>query len=364
MSAPPVTVLCSGVHLGVYVPGVLVEAGLRARGVAAEVETLEAFYRPDHLAALEDFRAACHRSFRFALMARKMGRDPSPSVDDALVDALLERWADEGRRRFVMWSGFWLPLVARYRDRVGEGVVVDHCRIDAAVSPSFGAYPHLDGAGRDVWFWNGAAGRLDRRVPVAAGAPVPWGGREDRYVVHGGGWGVGTYQDRVGEMRAAGLALDRVAYTEDEAHGAGPERAFMVDPAWRPWARGDGGRHLFPPFAQVAPDRAAQFPRRTDRHPLFDLVAGARGVVSKPGGGTLIDSLESATPLVLLEPYGAAEAANAALWERLGLGIGYARWRDAGYDPALLHACHQRLLHARARTPDYCESLARELLDD
>lgn len=359
---PPVTILCSGVHLGVYVPGMLVEARLRALGVPAEVEVLEAFYKTPDREALEELREATHRSFRFALMARRMTRDTSDSLDDALLDALFARWRREGRRRFVVWSGFWLPVLERYRAMMGGDVDADHCRIDAVVSPSFDVYPHLDGAGRGVWLWNGAEGRLEHRVPVDAGPPVPFKMREARCVAHGGGWGVGTYRDRIPELRAAGLSLDVVAYRDDEVAPAPGDRIFRVDPAWRPWMTDEAGQHHFPPFAQAAPEPAGEYPRRTDRHGLFDLAATSLAILSKPGGGTLIDSLESATPLVLLEPYGAAEEANGKVWEALGLGIGYEAWRASGFSREPLEACHHRLIEARAATPDYCERYAGEVL--
>jgi hypothetical protein len=69
-------------------------------------------------------------------------------------------------------------------------------------------------------------------------------------------------------------------------------------------------------------------------------------VVSKPGGGTLLDSLAAATPIVLLAPWGEPEAKNGALWEELGFGIDYHRWRRTGFDQGVLMKLHDRLLAA------------------
>jgi len=357
-----VTILCSGVHLGVYVPGLLVETGLRQLGVEAEVETLESYYKPAERQGLEQLREAYHRDFRFALMARRMTHDIRPSLDDDLLAEALERWRREGRRRFIMWSGFWLPVMVRYRGLVGDRIRVDHCRIDAVVSPSFEVYPELDGEGRAVWFWNRSEGRLEHRVPVNCGPLAAFKQRDDRYVVHGGGWGVGTYRDKVPELHAAGLGLDIIAYGPDEIERCShSDRVFMMEPGWRAWATVEGGRHQFPPFGRVAPGPAEEFRQPANRHGLFDLIARSRAVISKPGGGTLIDSLEAATPLVILEPYGGAEEANGELWERLGLGISYDSWRASGFSTDPLERCHERLLEARRQTPDYCRVYADEL---
>jgi UDP-N-acetylglucosamine:LPS N-acetylglucosamine transferase len=76
-------------------------------------------------------------------------------------------------------------------------------------------------------------------------------------------------------------------------------------------------------------------------------VREAMAVVSKPGGGTLLDSLAAATPIVLLTPWGEPEAKNGALWEELGFGIDFQRWRETGFDHRVLEDLHHRLLEAR-----------------
>jgi UDP-N-acetylglucosamine:LPS N-acetylglucosamine transferase len=75
-------------------------------------------------------------------------------------------------------------------------------------------------------------------------------------------------------------------------------------------------------------------------------------VVSKPGGGTLLDSLAAATPVVLLPPWGEPEAKNGALWEELGFGIDVERWRKTGFDHHVLEDLHHRLLMAGGQDID------------
>jgi hypothetical protein len=358
-----VTILCSGVHLGVYVPGMLVEKRLRQLGVPADVETIETYYKPADRERLEQLRDDYHQNFRLALMARRMTHDIQSSLDDDLLEEMFEFWIRDKRRYFILWSGFWLPLIARYRRRVNDNIYVDHCRIDAVVSPSFEIYSDLCEEGRVVWFWNGAAGRLENRVPINGGPTVAFQRREDRCVVHGGGWGVGTYRSKIPELQAAGLALDIIAYNAEEIQNQSQsDRVFMVDPSWRPWMKNANGRHLFPPFGEMAPGTAKEFSQRSDRHELISLVTKSIAVISKPGGGTLIDCLESATPLVMLEPYGYAEEANGVLWQHLGLGITYQTWQESGFSRNLLEGCHEKLLKAREQTPDYCRAYADDLL--
>jgi hypothetical protein len=371
MRPPRVTVLGSGVALGVYVPALLTARQLARHGVEAEALVIESLYTAAGLDMLERYRRAYHRDFSLALMGHRMTRDVRPSLDEGAVTALLRRWQAEGRRCFSVWSGFWLPVLDRYRREGAPGALaVDLCRIDAEVSATFRIYQDLcdalAGEAREVWLWSWERKGLVHQLPVTAPSDppvVPWSEREDRLVVHGGGWGIGTYLDRVPELESTGLALDVVIHDAAEVDGGrNGRRYFQVDPAWRAW---QDERCGFPPFGEVGEAAgAAAFHRREERHEIYDLLRGSRAIVSKPGGGTLIDSLAAATPLVLLEPYGYAEEANAKIWEHLGFGISYAAWKESGFSSGLLERLHHNLLAHRGDaggTIDYPAALAARL---
>jgi hypothetical protein len=124
------------------------------------------------------------------------------------------------------------------------------------------------------------------------------------------------------------------------------DRHFAPDPQWFPWQRTASGELSFPALRGPAgwlPNE--HFPS------AHTLVREARAIVSKPGGGTLIDSLAAATPVVLLEPYGEAEARSGALWEELGFGIRFERWRETGFDPGVLARLHHNLRAVDALPP-------------
>ena len=99
---PEVTVLGSGVALGVYIPALLVARGLARRGVQADVEVVESLYTAASLENLERHREAYHRDFALALMGHRMTRDIRSSLAGEREAALLGRWHAEGRRRFVV----------------------------------------------------------------------------------------------------------------------------------------------------------------------------------------------------------------------------------------------------------------------
>jgi len=357
---PAVTILTSGIGLGVYIPALLIQSQLRALGLAADVEVLEGYYTSARRASHLAHKAAYHADFDLAKMSNRMARDVQDSFDGDRIEVLIQRWKDEGRNRFIVWSGFWLPLIERYRQSAGVGRLhVDHCRIDAEISASFRIYPDLASAGREIWLWNWNEKRIVHEIPVSLDLPIPFRDREDRLVVHGGGWGIGSYQSAAGELEQAAYALDRVIHDPNEWHPSRrDDRSFRVDPAWHPWMRGPGGSHEFPPMVELA------WAGNADFHPFYNVIRRSKAIVSKPGGCTLIDSLSSATPVVLLEPYGSAERCNGRIWEHLGFGISYAAWRTTGYDLSVLEQLHSNIM-ARTRTSiDYPRACAAELLQE
>ncbi|SMH41863.1 hypothetical protein [Azospirillum agricola] len=348
----PVTILTSGIGLGVYIPALLIQRQLAGLGIAAEVEVLEGHYTADSLHRHIAHREACRKNFALAQMAHRMARPVLDNLDPVRIDTLLDGWAAEGRSDFIVWSGFWLPLLEDYRRRVpGLPVRRDLCRIDAEISASFKVHRALEGDGAEIWLWNAADMALHHEIPVTPEPPIPFVERGNRLVVHGGGWGLGTYIDTLPALARAGHALDIVVHDPAERQWFGPDdRCWIVDPAWEPWQRGADGRLTFPPVGAVARDGSVSYSQNKDFHGFHRVIREARAVVSKPGGCTLIDSLDAATPVVLLDAYGYAEQANGAVWERLGFGIPFAGWAEGGFDPAALERAHAALT-ARGRSP-------------
>lgn len=331
-----ITILTSGVGLGVYVPALLNQRQLRAAGHDADVEVLESLYTDAQLARHLAHRDAFRDNFQLALIANRM--PAQGSFDEARVEALLARWKAQGRARFIVWSGFWLPVLERY-----GSATVDLCRIDAIPSASFRNQPRPKDA-RDIWLWNWEQRQLEWQIPVSEQPPMPHEARADRLVVHGGGWAIGTFEQVLPELARTRHAVDLLG-PQDWSGRRAQDRHFAPDPTWVPWQRNDG-ELSFPAL------RGSEGWLPNQHYPsAHGLVREARAIVSKPGGGTLIDSLAAATPVVLLEPYGEAEARSGALWEELGFGIRFERWRETGFDPDVLAGLQRNLRAAKALPP-------------
>jgi hypothetical protein len=354
-SGSPVSILTSGIGLGVYIPALLIQRQMRALGVTVDVETLERYYSPNSQRRHLAHKKAYHHNFRLALIAHRMARSVESCLEQPRIDELLRRWIAEGRKDFIVWSGFWLPILERYRQLTDSSLQIDCCRIDAAVSASFRAHDGLARDAAEIWLWNWQERKTIFEISVNDQPPIGFSDRDRRLVLHGGGWGIGTYREARAEMRNTKRgnttwALDVVVHDRAEAvPSRSGDRYFMVDPDWRTWHRGHDG-HTFPPFADVDSAREAE---AGNDHALYELIRRSKAIISKPGGGTLIDSLSSATPVVLLEPFGHAEACNGALWEHLGFGIPFSKWCETGCSESALEELHENLLRRERNGPDY-----------
>jgi len=325
------------------------------RGAATQVVVLESLFPEEKQKKILENKTAFHQNFAVAKMGQRMGRDIGPNLDPQQLKQLNESWIRDERRLFIIFSGFWMPLVEAYRQRITPVKVWAHqLHVDAAVSASWKNVVNAYGGYQPIWLFNYAARQLYYQLADHQEPLVPYSQRPYRYLIHGGGWGMGTYQSKIPVLEAAGLDLDIIAYHSQEA--AAPktgQRYFMVDPEWSPWHKNRSGQHEFPPFGEIKPGAVPQFRNRPDSHELLQLAHNARAIISKPGGATLLDSWAAATPLVMLEPFGDYEAKNAALWQELGFGIPFSEWEAAEFAPELLEPLHQNLLRSQANVPNY-----------
>lgn len=354
-------ILTSGVALGVHVPGLLLRRRLAERGVASEIYVLEGHWSEATRERLDRSRDAFQRDFRMAVTTQRLKRDHGELIDDAGREAIYELWGKAGIDRLVIFSGFWLPLAAEYvNDHAATDVLIDTCHLDSVDSPSFAASSETVGR-REIRLLDHAARTLPWTIPVDAREPVPWEERE-RLFAHGGGWSMGTYREAAAWLVAEGHGIDIVlgaADTDSPLLADESVHCFQIDPDWKAWSHAG-----FPPLRPVGASADAVaadgwIPAGTGAcHASYELMRRARAAVSKPGGGSLLDALWSATPVLLLDPFGRHESLNAQLWVERGLGVMFADWLADGAPAEPLLAAHQRALTLRTQPADYAANLA------
>lgn len=363
-----VSILCSGFGLGFYIPGLLIREKLRRMGVEARAEVFESLLPESKLEMVEKNRQAYHQSFRVALASQKVPGDTRESVDQVAVESLLAGWESSRTRDFICLSGHWVHILDVYRERAGGNTLhADLLYVDADLSPSWRwlrkLKPEYATNYREVRLYDRSRMEISYAIETTAEVPIPYSERNKRLVVHGGGWGIGTFRQQIPQMEAAGYDLDVICYAQSEAHlPAGSRRYFMDDPQWRTWHRDARGELTFPPFGPIGREANIVFASQSGCHGLHLIIRGALAIVSKPGAGTLIDSFGAATPLIMLEPFGPHEERNAATWLALRFGVPFRVWAEAGYPISMLQALHLNLLARRKEVQDYARMYSEDVL--
>jgi hypothetical protein len=355
-----VSILCSGFGLGFYVPGLLLDYQLTQRNVATEVVVFEHYIEQDKKEKINDSRRTYHENFKMALLASKIPGDIRNSLAFGQISDLIRQWKQEERRDFIVLSGHWVYILDMLREQVEYPLNVHLVYVDSAPSPSWSNLMKYNADYnrfyREIWLYDSNTQAINYRINVTEEPIVPYGERPTRFLIHGGGWGMGTYQGKIPELEAQGISLDIIAYDPKETESSSPDnRYYMIDPAWNAWDKGDSERYQLPPFSEIRPDAQPEFRIASRHHGAYDVLKRAKGVISKPGGGTLIDSLSSATPMIFLEPFGKHEQKNTDLWLSHGLGIMYEDWKKAGYSLDVLEPIHHRLVERKEASKDYAD---------
>ncbi len=341
-----ITILCSGMTLGVYTPAIIVERQLQAKGFRTDIEVFENLFSEDKRNGIKELKLACHRSFGVAKMAQKMARDNnSRNFDAVIVNQLMADWLIEGKLVFIVFSGYWMPIIEKYLSLQTKHVVKIYIfHMDAVLSNSWKPYNLSALNYKHIWLFEWEGGKIPCYLQVGNGGHKKFKDRENRILIHGGGWGIGTYKNHIHMLSTLGFKLDIIAYecadvSDDDTHDY-----FMIDTDWSPWDR-TNGTHVFPPLKKVKGNTDSFYLNNNGEYSnVYNIIENSKAIISKPGGGTLVDSFSSATPLIMLEPYGEYEGKNASLWSDLGMGIYYEDWVNSNYSLDLLEQLHSRIV--------------------
>lgn len=361
MCGRTVTILGSGFGLGLYIPCLLAERRFSEKGVNAEVLIFENLISRDNRESIIKSSKASHKNFSYAKISGKMSVDMSKSIEPDLLKALLDSWVQDNRQDFIVLSGHWVYVLDEYRSRIAPDTLnAEILYIDCELPPSWKNLKHhkpdYNRNYHEKWMFDYQNSKIQYQLPVSSTPPIPFNKRPERFLLHGGGWGIGTYMDKIPELHKRGLKLDIVVHDMEEASNrVDGDRYFMIDPSWRAWNKREESRIGFPPFGEVKYPAKPIFEIKDNYHNLFAVTQNARAIIGKTGAGTLIDSLASGTPIIMLEPVGEHEEKNLLLWERLGFGITYNQWETDNFSMDLLRQLHINLLKGRETAADYID---------
>lgn len=351
-----VSILCSGMGLGVYIPSLLLEYQLNQRGVKTDFFVVESYFIEEKLEKLKENKKAFRESFSVALLGHRMAKgDVRPELNIDKVESLLTYWEENSYRDFIVMSGHWPVILETYIDRVGsKNLLIDAVRMDSDVAPSWKNFNNNKNYYNEIWLFHLLNLNLPYRISVNNSEPIPFIDRQDEFIVHGGGWGMGLYSDKVAKLKNRDYILDIVVYAQQEVKSSTVgEKYYLLESDWSPWVRNSDNKHEFPKMYEVDENGILHTLYANGYQSIYDICKKCKGIISKPGGGTLVDSLASATPIIFTEPIAKHEKSNALLWEKIGFGISYDKWEKMGFSIEVLERLHHNILEKRSQIPDY-----------
>ena len=347
-------ILTSGIGLGLYIPSLIMAGNLQKKGYSTEVHVFEDYITVENKSKIERSRMLFQKKFEAGILSQKILTDKQDITEQKKTAVLIDSWLKKRRKKFLVFSGSWVYLLNLYRrEIIKEPLDARLLYLDYSMPLSWrslSAYcPGYRQNYREIFLYDRTEGSVNFRITADSIAPVPFAARDNRCLIHGGGWNLGTYRTRTEELLKKNIPLNIIlSHQEEYVNYPGNNRRFISDPAWSPFNQCE---HTFPGIGEVLPSGKIYYQQKKRYHPLFDLICTSKAVISKGGGGTLVDSLSAATPAIFLEPYGPHEKENSQFWQQLQCGISYEEWKKANYSPAPLERMHENLLELRAKTP-------------
>ena len=360
-----ITILCSGFGLGFYIPGVLLKNEFQSMGYETDAEVFETFMLDSNQEHIDDSRKAYHDNFAKAIIASKIPLNIEKSIDDDKVNDLLNKWENEKRKHFISLSGHWIFILETYKARVDWDVEVDGLYVDADLAPSWKSLrkyiPTVEEKYAPVCLYNKNSLNMEYTIGSKLYTPIHYEDREKSVVIHGGGWGMGTYRDVLEDIQKyTDLEINLLAYSEQELFASNRITSYMNNPSWCAWKQ--VGACGFPPYGIMKNGTEVCWKEPgTKYHWLLDVTARQLAVVAKPGAGTLIDSFVTETPIVMLKPFGKHEQKNMEVWENLGFGITYEKWKEKDFSIECLQEAYMKLRNSKVHMNSYSEAYAKRL---
>lgn len=333
-----IEILGSGIALGVYVPPLLFLQSLEEK-VYKNFTIIEEIFTEDKCLKILENKKIFHKSFRIAKKAHQLPVAIEQCIDQEKLLYLFKRWEKEKVDLFCIFSGFWIDVLKIYQNYLGRQVNSVCIHMDADTSNSWKNYKSKISC-NDYWLFSEVSNSINYYFGLDQVYHVnPINDREEKVVIHGGGWGMGTYSHKVQDLIDRKIPVHYIQYEYDEMKmlkDIPNVSIYYLDEKWIPWNK-ETIYCNFPKMLVWSKREQRYVPfsnNNANLHCFYEILNSSLGIISKPGGGTLLDSYETNTPVIFLEPLGDYEKKNADLWIKNGFGLSYEHWKknDFSYD--------------------------------
>jgi hypothetical protein len=348
-------ILCSGITLGVYNPAIMLSFGLQKIHEQTDIYVLEGFFKTKQQNNIPKLRVLFHQDYNFAKTAQRMNKDIATSLDEDKIQDLLFMWKTQKANKFIVFSGYWMHIVKEYKKIVDNSfdIQIYICLIDVILSNSWSLWQKELENYIQINLFN--LKKLEISFSLTNHHPysVEYKDRCSRLIIHGGGWGMGTYQDYINELTYNNISLIVVCYDKNDRclKSKSDRNLYLLsDPEWYAWD--ENKQFMYPPIIEINEKPIKENITQHYYPGIHHWIGKSKAIISKPGGGTLLDSYMLNTPLIFLQDgFGDWEAANAEFWIAMGFGISYKDWKKSNFNESLLSKCYNRITEYKKKNP-------------
>lgn len=336
-----IVLLTSAMGLGTYVPALHLYEYLKSRGHKVSMEVFERYFSDDTMGKYLKNKQEYHKSFKVAKLGHKLAEKRLGTVlDEETEKKILESWKQSGVERFILLSGNWVSTVKKYGSYYEEKIKAAVVHMDVAAPPSWKHFDNSDQFFQEILPFDAAGVHYLFETPFTQKTDEKTGSSAC-FFFHGGGWGMGNYHAKKMELeKDTDSTFIELVYNETEMEEDIRTNYYLMDQNWKPWLPQESGAFSFP--VMLDGKSGVKLDNQNMRG-LYEIYADCNAIISKPGGGTILDSMITGTPIVFLEPVASHEKKNQEAWEALGMGISFEKWKETGYSLNTLQKIRQNI---------------------
>ncbi len=349
-----IVILSSGIGFGVYIPSLLISNQLLEHGIIAKVELIEKYFKEEKQKKLHENQEAFHKNIQVAKVAMRLPMmQHGDNYDETKLGLLLHEWEQQGFNKFIVLSGSWQSVLKRYKEQYLKSEILVYCiHMDCITAPSWKKFSLPIDCNR--WLLGEENDVPKYSIMIDGKEPIPFEKREKQILVHGGGWGIGIDNNKVNMINHANYKINLITTINESVDMSQANQIYYTD-GWQAW---DSEKMEFPPLYTGADYENVNI---INEHYVYQLAKNSIGIVSKAGGGTLLDSFSGAIPIIFTTSIAKHEEKNAEKWIRLGFGITYEQWEKSNFSEDLLRECYFNLINNRENAIDIINDITEWL---
>lgn len=333
-----IAILTASMGLGTYIPALSLKDELTFFNINSDIFLYEDYISEDKRNNLKKYKKAFHNDIRLAIAGHQlMGKLNKSSNTLEIAKKLypLINAYDE----IIVLSGNWIDILCVLEEEFHMAIAITIIHLDCDKAPSWqNKHKYPESIKNEIWL----LGQTDKdaKYYLSKKDSLEFNKRDNRLLLYGGGWGMGNYLEYADEL-SQHILLDVILHSPIDKINCENKNLYLFPEEWNPWQRKENNE-LYIPDLRIC----KQINKKllvTDKTIKNIFASQDRALVSKPGGGTIIDALTYCTPLIFLDPISRHEQENASYYIKRGLAISIDEWRKLNYSNSVLEKISENI---------------------